>query len=522
MNVDSSGRFCLFNATNNKFISTSAINPGFFRSLALFFGAIGFSVQAQTVALTTMNTFVYSNGANPYAGLVQDAKGNFYGTTAGGANTSCSLGCGTVFQVAPSGALTTLHVFSPGADGYYPHASMLLAADGNLYGTTTNGGLSNSSNCSYGCGTVFRLTPSGAFTTLYQFTGGADGGGPNAGMIQGSDGNLYGTTKIGGTIVDGSCSSGCGTVFQITPTGTLKTAYSFKFSDGAIPTGGVIQATDGNFYGTTFDGGASGDGTVFQLTAAGRLNTLHSFKGSDGADPYAGLIQASDGNFYGTTQYGGVAGYGTIFQMTPNGVLNTQYQFRGTDGANPTSPLIQGSDGNFYGTTTQGGVSTYGTLIYGSAFQLTPTGVLTTLHAFIRTDGSAPYGGLIEGADGNFYGTTEAGGFSGYGIVFKLQLPPGPPPPTGLTAKTALFGQATLAWTASPGATSYNVYQGTASMLESTTPILTGITATSAIVSDLSAKQTYCFTVVGVNADGVGLPSNESCITRLTISNKYR
>ncbi len=512
--------------------------------------------------LTTLYTFCSQtnciDGAEPFSGLVQ-AGGNFYGTTYwGGAN-----GAGTVFEVTPGGQLTTLYSFCSQTgctDGVHPPAG-LVQAGGNFYGTTRSGGAN-------GAGTIFKVTPGGQLTTLYSFcsqTGCTDGANPYAGLVQ-VGANLYGTTEDGGT-------NGAGTVFKVTPAGQLTTLYSFcsqtDCADGLQPHAGLIQASDGNLYGTTLYGGANGDGTVFKITPAGQLTTLYSFCSqagcADGLRPYAGLIQASDGNLYGTTQDGGANGYGTAFGITLGGQLSTLHSFVFTDGANPDgglledtngdlygtsrfggsrfdgtvfslpvgldllaktqpsfgkaganfmihrpdptgatslrpggkaaanfihrpdladvagvrlggnvavfpglprtklrtrelagaatgpvkvtapagkgepfdqtlttllnfdgtdgdsaeSPLIQGTDGNLYGTTYGGGVYDQGTM-----FKVTAGGTLTTLYSFCSevncTDGAEPLAGLVQGTDGNFYGTASSGGTYGQGTVFKV------------------------------------------------------------------------------------------------------
>ena len=205
-------------------------------------------------------------------------------------------------------------------------------------------------------------------SNLYSFTGGADGGSPEATLVQGVDGSLYGTTSEGGT-------SSSGTVFKITTNGTFTTLYSFYgSSDGGFPYAGVIQAADGNFYGTTGDDGQLGNGTVFKITTNGILTTLHSFAGgSDGSFPSAGLIQASDGNLYGTTAYGGTYNDGTVFQITTNGALTTLISFNGTNGANPQAALVEGTDDNLYGTTQNGGPMDYGVIFRLTVPSLVPT-----------------------------------------------------------------------------------------------------------------------------------------------------
>ncbi len=328
---------------------------------------------------------------------------------------------------------TTLHSFDK-TDGYGPNG-LVQATDGNFYGTTEEGGASDA--CYQQCGTVFKITPSGTLTTLYSFCsqgGCTDGDSPVAGLIQGTDGNFYGTTAYGG-----ANSPDAGTIFKITPTGTLTTLYSFcsqsGCTDGYGPLGALVQATDGNFYGTTYGGGANGVGTVFKITPSGTLTTLYSFRFcyeggcTDGDSPYAALVQATDGNFYGTTDAGGANAQinaGTVFKITPSGALTTLYSFCSqsgcTDGRAPYKALVQATDGNFYGTTYEGGANNPG--IAGTVFKITPSGALTTLYSFCSqsgcTDGRGPYAALVQATDGNFYGTTVYGGANGNGTVFKI------------------------------------------------------------------------------------------------------
>ncbi len=353
---------------------------------------------------------------------------------------------------AQSWGEVVLHSFA-GTDGADPNSSLTRGRDGNFYGTTEVGGANpngfqSASNTLNGPGTVFKLTPSGTLTTLYSFCSVADpinghctdGTGPN-GLIQSSDGNFYGTTEYGGANQSAFGGIGGGTVFKLTPSGTLTTLYSFcgqaNCIDGERLFAGVIEGTDGNFYGTTWEGGANNSGTVFELTPSGELTILHSFCSqagcTDGAYPYASLIQASDGNFYGTTFYAGTGrlprhhlslGDGTVFELTPSGTLTTLYSFcthaHCTDGKWPYAGVIQGDDGNFYGTTQIGGPHNDGTV-----FQLTPSGRLTTLHSFCShahcADGKWPYAGVIQGSDGNLYGTTEYGGRHHDGTVFEVR-----------------------------------------------------------------------------------------------------
>jgi uncharacterized repeat protein (TIGR03803 family) len=323
-------------------------------------GASGDGTLFQVTTNGTMTTLVSFNGANgshPAAALALGSDGNFYGTTAYGGTNGNN---GTVFQMTPAGALTTLVSFH-GANGSYPVAGLALGSNGNFYGTTEHGGAS-------GDGTVFEMTSAGALTTLISFSSGAHAN-PVAALAQDTNGDFYGTTD-GGLSADGA-------VFQMTPSDGLTWLVSFGVGNGANPAGGLAQGSDGSFYGTTEYGGASGDGTVFQVTTNGTLTTLVSFNGANGSHPAAALALGSDGNFYGTTAGGGPIGDGTVFKMTPAGALKTMVSFNGTNGYGPVAGLALGADGNFYGTTEYGGTNGCGTV-----FQMTPAGALTTLVSF--------------------------------------------------------------------------------------------------------------------------------------------
>jgi uncharacterized repeat protein (TIGR03803 family) len=390
---------------------------------------------------TSLHYFCQSNncpdGSSPYAGLVQGLDGNLYGTTEYGGVLTCTTGCGTVFRITPTGTFTELYEFcSVGkycADGATPTAGLILGTDGNLYGTTVYGGnspFSCGATGAGGCGTVFKITPSGTLTTLYSFcplNNCTDGDEPYGGLVQAIDGNFYGTTTYGGAAVG---SSG-GTVFRITPGGTMTTLYSFctlgGCADGENPHDALIQGSDGNLYGTTLAGGANQvyGGAVFKINPRGPMTTMYSFcslsKCPDGSQPNGGLIQATDGNFYGTASSGGSGNYGTIFKITPGDTLTTIYDFCSlaycADGAYPYDPLVQATDGNLYGTTGTGG-----SVDGGTAFTITTAGAMTVLFDFSfnsHTDGSHPQGPLLQGTDGIFYGTTSGGGNS-QGNVFSL------------------------------------------------------------------------------------------------------
>ena len=386
------------------------------------------SARAQTFGL--LHSFNSSHGADPNGALVQATNGDLYGTTVvGGTNND-----GSVFKITPSGTLTMLHSFDATTDGEQPIGALIQGSNGNFYGTNSEGPI--------GGGSVFKITPGGTLTTLYSFCSlpdCADGDSPLGGLVEGTDGNLYGTTVFGGA-------NDSGTVFRVTTSGTFTMLYSFcsqlnlkgYCADGGNIYAGLVQGTDGNFYGTTNVGGANGYGTVFRITPGGTLTTLYSFCAqtncADGASPQTGLIQGTDGNFYGTTVEGNNGG--TIFKITVGGTLTTLNQFCDSDivPSCPASPsgLIQGTDGNLYGTTRFGGSNAQGTV-----FQMTPDGTLTTLHSFCATsgckDGEEPLAGLVQDTNGSFYGTTYFGGThvgapctNGCGTVFSVSMGLGP------------------------------------------------------------------------------------------------
>jgi uncharacterized repeat protein (TIGR03803 family) len=352
-------------------------------------------------------SFNDTDGSAPVAALLQAADGYLYGTTSSGSGRSSA---GTVFRISTNGAFNSLHLFTGGNDGGVPNASLIQVSDGRLYGTTAEGGTN-------GAGTVFRISTNGALTSLYSFSGGADGANPQAGLVQASNGNLYGTTEAGGT-------GGSGTVFQVSTNGALTSLYSFTdANDGANPTAGVVQGSNGYFYGTTFSGGTDSYGTVFQISTNGALTTLYSFSGgNDGALPRAGLVQGSDGNFYGTTWWRATDWDGNVFQISASGAYTSLYSFTGgDDGAHPDARLVQGSDGYFYGTTYWGANGSFAGGYYGTVFKISTTGALTSLYSFTGgNDGANPYAGLVQGNDGNFYGTTYYGGTNYAGTVFQI------------------------------------------------------------------------------------------------------
>jgi len=405
-------------------------------ALPLFCLAVAATACAQT--LTTLDSFNGTNGAFPSYQLtpsqmvrihrwVQHPNGNFYGTTPyGGANNR-----GTVFQITSSGALTVLYSFcsiggSACTDGSTPQASLIVGGDNNLYGTTYLGG-------AHGDGTVFKITTSGALTTLYSFSG-PDGANPVGALVQAGGGNFYGTTFAGGANNDG-------TAFEITCGGSLTTLHTFSGPDGVNPEGNLLLSNaNGNLYGATLAGGNSTSaGTLFEITTGGAFISVYDFCSrtncTDGSSPQAPFAQDGWGNIYGTTTYTGANAGGTVFQLTTWNGLHTLYHFCSktagsgsstvcTDGEYPVAGLVLGNDENLYGTTYQGGANNAGT-----AFQLTPWTVLNTLYSFCSlancADGAYPESSLVQGTDGNFYGTTAFGGTSNMGTAYKLStLPP--------------------------------------------------------------------------------------------------
>jgi uncharacterized repeat protein (TIGR03803 family) len=359
----------------------------------------------------TLILFDGTNGGTPVdTSLVQGANGNLYGTTLGGG----AHGSGTVFEMTPAGAVTTLYSFcslTNCADGALPYGGLVLASDGNFYGTTSQGGAVDGTS-----GTIFKITPAGKLTTLHSFHYATDGSNPIAPLIQAADGKLYGLTAGGGPL-------NTGTFFKITLGGLLTTLSDFP---GATSLNGpLIQGSDRNFYGSSELGGAngtSGHGMLFKLTPGGSFSILHSFDSTDGSAPTGALLQAADGNLYGTTYQGGSNstcpnGCGTVFKITLAGALTTVHNFDGTEGAYPIAALIQATDGSFYGTTYAGGTGGD----WGTVFKITPAGKVTTLHSFQGSDGAQPYGPVSQDTSGKLYGTATNGtGTAAQGTTFLI------------------------------------------------------------------------------------------------------
>lgn len=374
-------------------------------------GPVAGNVTSVTVTCKAWSGFTASvlhafsgtvDGGAPHSGLIQGSDGSFYGVTSTGGTGNA----GTVFKITPSGAFTVLHSFAGSTDGGAPYGGLVQGSDGNFYGTTSTGGAGH-------LGTIFRITPAGVFTLLHSFTGSLDGGVPYGALVQGSNGYFYGTTTTGGT-------GNCGTIFSISAAGSFAKLHDLTGStDGSSPYGALIQASDGLLYRTATGAGPGNLGTIFKVDPlTGALTVLHAFSGSsDGGVPYGALVQGSDGNFYGTTSTGGSNNGGTVFMMTPAGGFLVLHNLNGSpDGNSPYGALIQASDGNFYGTANRGGTGNLGTV-----FQITPSGAFAVIHAFSGvTEGGMPYGALLQGSDGILYGTTSGGGSGNGGTIYEL------------------------------------------------------------------------------------------------------
>ena len=374
-------------------------------------------VSASAQDFSVLVNFDRFNGANPaWVTLAQGTDGNLYGTTKfGGRNNG-----GTLFRLTPDGDLKTLYSFCAESDcpnGEQPVSGMILASDGNFYGTTAT--------------TVFRASLRDGITTLYRFCTQEcpNGNIPNA-LIQGADGMLYGTTNQGGK---GNCPNGCGTVFRMNLQGDFTTTYMFADKDGGKPQGPLVEGPDGNLYGTTQVGGdqtfcpAYGCGTIFRITPEGKLTTLHQFDKTQGYLPISGLTLGRDGAYYGVTLSGGNNASGIVFKTTSEGDFTPIYYFGGgPDGGAPETGLGFGRDGKFYGTTTVGGDMSCAPQGCGTIFVVTSEGQLTTLHDVEPEDGTVPEGVLVQHTNGKFYATTLHDGLLkcqfGCGTAYSLNV----------------------------------------------------------------------------------------------------
>lgn len=384
------------------------------------------TVSLTTTAVAQTFSVVYNFGSQDgdvlypdQSGIIaQGRDGNLYGTTPYGTPDVA----GGVFKLTPAGTETVLFSFDYNIG--YPHGShanggLTLGTDGNFYGTTTDGGANN-------LGTVFKITPAGTLSVLYTFTNGIDGSQPYAPPIQGNDGNFYGTTTQ--CEVGPGCAGGYGTIYKITPAGTFTPLYQFDQTHGQAPVAPLVLGNDGNFYGTAEYGGTGSAGVLFRITPAGKYTLLHSFDTTHGGTPMAPLVLGTDGNFYGTTIGGGTHDAGVVFRMAPSGAVTVLHNINGTsDGINLYAGLVQASDGNFYGVTGNGGAASTGCPTgCGTFFKMTPSGVFSVPHNFDGPTGMNPYVTPFQSTSGLIYGDTYLGGTGsaapcsgGCGVVYS-------------------------------------------------------------------------------------------------------
>lgn len=377
----------------------------------------------------TLYVFPGGDGArNPDRGaLLQGAHGDFYGTTIYGGTGDL----GTVYRIAPDNSVTILHSFTgQRADGSAPPSGVIADAKGNLFGVTLQGGRYNN-------GTVYRVSPNGKYKILHDFAGGAgDGMVPAGRPILDAQGNLYGTTTQGGG--SANCQNGCGIVYKLAPDGTLTLLHAFTGgNDGAMSTTEMIRDAQGNFYGTTAAGGPTNGGTVFRLAPDGTETVLYAFVYKDGGkgkrhsiSPQTGLVMDEAGNLYGTTSQDGHLHYnkcpyhvgcGSVFRLSPDGRMKVLHLFTGgSDGARPLSTLILDAGGSLYGTTSAGGGGAdCDGMGCGTAFRISPDGSMAILHEFRREQG--PPGALTLTGKGDFVGATGPGRYNTYGTVFRIR-----------------------------------------------------------------------------------------------------
>ncbi|PWU15848.1 MAG: hypothetical protein C5B50_14830 [Verrucomicrobia bacterium] len=429
------GSAAISGATTSSYtvLSSQAADVGLYNCVISNLSGSVTSAPARLIFDTVLYSFNGGDGSSPLAGLIQANDGNFYGTTFSGG----PAGLGTIFKMTTNGAVSTLFNFQAYTNGLYPMGNLVQASDGNLYGTTYEGGAN-------GFGAIFRISVNGVFSVLasLDFSTGAN---PSGNLVQGLDGGLYGEAIVGGA-------SDQGTIFKVTTNGLLTLVASFHGTNGIYPRGGLVQGADGSLYGTTDSGGANDFGTIFKISTNGTMTSLVSFNGGNGSRP-RGLLLAADGNFYGTTESGFTGS--TVFRMTPGGVITSFFPFGGDDvfvpprylfGISPTgfwplAGLVQGTDGILYGTALAGGL-----LYDGAIFGITTNGVLTSRLSLAGYNGVWPQTALTLGRDGNIYGTTPWGGtdFNGYangyasgdGLLFRLAFgPPSSASPPAITSE---------------------------------------------------------------------------------------
>ena len=360
----------------------------------------------------TFNVLYNAPGGNgisyPVAEAIsQGRNGDMYTTAEEGGTIY-----GSLFSFTPAG---TVSIVDDTNFGYFTVSGVTVGADGQLYGADQDGGTVICGTA--GCGRVYKVSPTGVLTVLHNFDG-TDGQDPHAPPILGTNGKYYGTAPTS------AAGAGISTAYSVTSSGTFTLLHTFTTAEGQDVYGGLVQGSDGNLYGVSATGGANGFGTIFKMTTAGAVTVLHSFTGTDGAASYWPLIQASDGNYYGVTYAGGANNEGVIFKITSSGTYTVLYSLNlaNGDGESPNSSLVQGTDSKLYGVTAQGPSGVNGTI-----FNVTTTGTFTLLHTFSGTDGANPGSPLIQNTNGVFYGTTTGGGNvttcnGGCGVVYSLNM----------------------------------------------------------------------------------------------------
>jgi uncharacterized repeat protein (TIGR03803 family) len=375
-------------------------------------------LEAQEITLTTLASFAGTNGSGPWASLVEATDGNLYGTTYAGGASGHYFGnesAGTIFRVTSSGVLTCLRSFV-GPNGSHPRGALIEGADGNLYGTTQEGGDCpgygpfGSQYSSPGLGTIFRITKDGIFTALLSFWE-TNGSWPATALVKAPDGAMFGTTRYGGTF-------GSGTLFRITTNGIFTLLHSFGSDNtGGGPMSPLIFSGDGIFYGNAIGG------VIFKMTPSGPVSVLGYLNNTNALSHLGTLCESRDGLLYGVSHASGAFSHGGVWRMTKDGAQTTVYSFV-TPGDFPWGGVIEGTDGNLYGTRS--GDQNHP---YGLVYSVSPAGDYQTIAAFNLTNGAGPEAGLIQGRDGHFYGTTLGGGAypdtNGFarGTVFRLTVP---------------------------------------------------------------------------------------------------
>ncbi len=355
--------------------------------------AIGSGFYVTTAGqLTVLHKFNITDGEAPVGGTTLGTDGYYYGTTMFGG----TVGFGTVFNMrADNGGIGTLYTFTGGDDGAYPAAAPVQSIGGDFFGTAV--GTNNTH------GSIYKVTASGVFTLLHVFTG-SDGSAPYAPLVQAADGDFYGTTFAGGAY-------GYGTIFRITRYGDFTKVYDFDFNHGANPYAPLVQGADGYFYGVTTTGGSSGVGVAFKLKPHGNVIVLHNFTGgSDGNNQVGGLMQATDRNFYGTNDLGGTNGWGVLFRMSPTGAFKVLHAFDYSTGASPQAALVQHTNGILYGTTAVGGSAGGGTF-YSLDLRFAP---------FVKfLPASGLVGSTVDLLGQGFFGATNVS-FNGVSSTFSV------------------------------------------------------------------------------------------------------